>query len=165
MNVTKDKPSANKTQPIHQEKLLQIFHSWRETEGKISLYGPAMPQAQQVIETFHAFLEKTFKQFPRISIAKKAETVEVVARENASHKDLSHRINASKQSVVNLIDKNIRIPRRDIPFFVTHLIQAKEHELAQRLIHKLQEWYQYSRAVKLAQEQLDKVATNINIEK
>ncbi len=40
MNAIKEEPGVNKGHRIHQDNLSQIFNHWRETEGKISLYGP-----------------------------------------------------------------------------------------------------------------------------
>ena len=95
-NVTKEKSGANKGgKNPHQEKLLEIFNRWRETEGKISLYGPTMPQSKQVIESFHQFLETTFTCIPSFTIVKKAQALDIVAKDPSSAADLSQRINAS----------------------------------------------------------------------
>jgi len=99
MNVIKEKPDVNTGHSIHQDRLSQIFNHWRETEGKISLYGPAMPQAKQVIEAFHLFLEKTFAHIPSFSIVKKAQAIDIVARDPDSKTDLSQHVNASAHTV------------------------------------------------------------------
>lgn len=107
MNATKDKSSVTKAQPVHQDKLAEIFNNWRETEGKISLYGPTMPQAKQVIEAFHLFLVQTFKFFPSFSILRKAQAVEVIARDVGFNEDLSQTINASANTaqVIRVLEK------------------------------------------------------------
>ena len=38
MNLTKQKTEVERESGVHQEKLSKLFNSWRETEGKISLY-------------------------------------------------------------------------------------------------------------------------------
>jgi PAS domain S-box-containing protein len=107
MNAIKEKPGVNKGHSIHQEKLSQIFNHWREAEGKVSLYGPTMPQAKQVIEAFHLFLEKIFTCLPFFSIVKKAQAVEIMAKDSASKADLSQQIPASANTAqaVQVLDK------------------------------------------------------------
>ena len=98
MNVTRQKLEAKPEQGVHQEKLSNLFNAWRETEGKISLYGPAMPQAKQVVEAFYRSLEKVFESLPSFSIVKRAQVVEIIARDATTQADHCHRINASSHT-------------------------------------------------------------------
>ena len=55
-----------------------------------------------------------------------------------------------------MIDQNIIIPRCDIFFYVRQAIAIQQPELAQRLIDKAREWYQYSKAIEQSQQYLDR---------
>lgn len=54
-----------------------------------------------------------------------------------------------------IIDQNVIIPRCDILFYVKQAIAIQHPELAQRLIDKAREWYQYSKAIEQAQHYID----------
>lgn len=54
-----------------------------------------------------------------------------------------------------IIQKDIQIPRHDIPFFVHQAMDTKQTELAQKFVDKSREWYHYSRSISEAQEYID----------
>lgn len=54
-----------------------------------------------------------------------------------------------------IIEKNIMVSRNDIAFFVDQAISSKQLDLAQKFVDKSREWYQYSRSIAEAQEQID----------
>ena len=77
----------------------RLLGRWRETEAKVSLYGPSMPQAKQIIEDFYHSLEEIFAAIPSFSIVKTARGVEIVTHDKASKGDYSHPIEASDKTV------------------------------------------------------------------
>lgn len=54
-----------------------------------------------------------------------------------------------------ILDQNIMVPRCDILFYVQQAVAVQELDLAQRLIDKGREWYQYSKALEMSQIYLD----------
>lgn len=75
-------------------EVFEIIARWRETEGKIRLYGPSMPQSEQVIEDFHHALVQFFKTVPSFSLVKKEEGVELVTHASGSKGADSHPLGA-----------------------------------------------------------------------
>ena len=70
--------------------VFEIIARWRETEGKIRLYGPSMPQSEQIIDDFHHALAQFFKTVPSFSLVKKEEGVELVTHASGSKGADSH---------------------------------------------------------------------------
>ena len=77
----------------------KLLHRWRETEGKIRLYGPSMPQSKPVIEEFYHFLEDVFRTLPSFSLLKTARGVELVTHDKTSQANPSQSTDASGQAV------------------------------------------------------------------
>jgi len=74
--------------------VFEIIARWRETEGKIRLYGPSMPQSDQIIEDFYHVLERFFKTVPSFSFVKKEKGVEIVTPDSRSMRASSHPLGA-----------------------------------------------------------------------
>lgn len=55
-----------------------------------------------------------------------------------------------------IINNNIVIPRTEIAFYVQQAVSVRQYDLAQRIIDKGHEWYQYSQMLNAAQQYLDK---------
>lgn len=53
-----------------------------------------------------------------------------------------------------IVENNIIIPRSEIPFYVQQCVETRQKELARRFIIKAREWYQYSRAIDIAERML-----------
>ncbi len=66
--------------------------------------------------------------------------------------DGASRREAVVKLIGRIIDQNIMIPRCDILFYVKQAVAVHQPELAQRLIDKAREWYQYSKAIEQAQD-------------
>jgi hypothetical protein len=59
-----------------------------------------------------------------------------------------------------IIEKNIVIPRHDVAAFVQQAIEFNELDLAQKIVDKSREWYQYSRVIDEVQHSLNQHKAN-----
>jgi hypothetical protein len=59
-----------------------------------------------------------------------------------------------------IIDNNIIISRGDVAFYIEKALESDDLPLAQRLVDKACEWYQYSRVIQTARQYLDKQRNN-----
>lgn len=65
-----------------------------------------------------------------------------------------------KQEVVNIclnkiININVIVPRTDLIFYIDEAVKTQQMDLAQKLLDKAREWYEYSRIINAAQQYLD----------
>jgi hypothetical protein len=65
------------------------------------------------------------------------------------------RVGIIKNSLSQILEQNIRIPRSDVFLYVKDAAAVGEYEIAQSLIDRALSWYRYSRAINAAQKYLD----------
>jgi len=102
------------------------------------------------------------RQFQRESITENfAKAIETNPRDDSTYKLIIYFANTSqyeqivKKYFTQLIEQDVKVPRKDIGFYVQHAIEANQKVLAQRFLDKAKKWYAYSRSIEEAQAILD----------
>ena len=67
----------------------------------------------------------------------------------------SERAEAVKLVCNTVIEKNIQIPRSDVPFYIGQALGVHDIALADRLLDKAKSWYEYSRVLDDMKKQID----------
>jgi len=80
-------------------ELSRLLVRWRETEGKIRLYGPSMPQSKQIIEDFHRALEEVLTTVPSFSMVRTTNGVEIITHDTASRASHTQTLEVSDKSL------------------------------------------------------------------